>query len=129
MVRLVRKLSAIFTAVLLLLVVTAVVTMRGGAKPTRAAVQQADAGVKEYRLVAVGPDVKQEVQIAVGDMIRITPYSYPVIRRFLGARLDVQLEGDHVLEPIGQAAGISGKDGATGLSAFLFARERGVVNV
>lgn len=125
-----RKIPTLI-GVTLLLFIMALLAMRGGAETTKAAVKSREADIKAYQLLAVGPGKPdQEIVVNVNDMVRITPFTYPVTPKFLDAKLDVQLEGDRSIELIGQSSGVStDKEGRSGMSAFFLARESGQVTV
>jgi hypothetical protein len=86
--------------------------------------------VQRRVLQIVGPGVgDQPIVVSSGDMLEIIPFTYPVVPKFLGAKLVIQLDGDRTIEEIGQAGGVTGADGRTGTGVFFLARETGRVQV
>lgn len=82
--------------------------------------------IEERRLVIVhGRSSDEVIRLRVGDVVQFRPFSLPVTPDFLDARLEVKLEGQQVLQEIGQVVVESGGEGRASLSAFLLARENG----
>jgi hypothetical protein len=85
-----------------------------------------DAQMTEHRLIFIGPGtLRQPIKVAVGDMVQIAPFRYPVTPKFLGATLGTKLEGDRALDVVGQAPMATAGEGGTSRSAFLYAYASG----
>jgi hypothetical protein len=69
------------------------------------------------------------VSVSSGDMVQIIPFSYPVVPKFLDAKIQAKLLGDRSVEFVGQASGLSASDGRSGAAAFLLARQAGRTDV
>jgi hypothetical protein len=85
---------------------------------------------REYRLLYIGPGQPREpIELQVGDMLQIAPFTYPLVPDFVNASLKVQIKGAHALELIGQASTSVDGEGRAGRSAFLYARANGQTTV
>jgi len=88
--------------------------------------QSKKVSVEERRLIVVrGSPADGAITVRVGDVVQLQPFSLPVTPDYLEAKLHVDLEGDQVLEVIGQATTPVSGEGRTALSTFLLAREPG----
>ena len=89
-----------------------------------------DTVLQEKRLVSVGHGiVEAPIVVHVGEVIEFRPFALAVTPRFLDARLKVRLEGDRVLEEIGQVAVPGTKEGRMAPSIFFLVREVGRTSV
>jgi hypothetical protein len=86
--------------------------------------------IEERRLIVIrGGSTDEIIRVRVGDVVQFQPFSLPVIPAFLEAQLRIELDGQAVLEEIGQLTAPSAKEGRSALCAFLLAREPGHTTV
>src|SRR5262245_56251585 len=67
---------------------------------------------RQHVLLSIGPgNYEGPIHIRVGDMLQVDPFTFPVVPEYLDSQLKVDLEGDRVLDPIGQRASSGPKEG------------------
>ena len=85
--------------------------------------------VQEKRLIVVSePNIAQSIKANVGDVIQFHPFSIPVARDFIDAKLSVKLSGNQTLQEIGQVTLPLPGEGKSGISVFFLVRETGTTS-
>lgn len=85
--------------------------------------------MQEKRMLVLSEPSEGKIHLRVGEMLQLSPFSFPVTPKFLGASLKIELSGDRALELIGQSDVSANREGRSGRSAFLYVRAAGKTNV
>ncbi len=83
-----------------------------------------DAPVVERKLLYVEGARGARINMRVGDVLQVQPFSFPVIPAYLNAHLSVDAGGDATVVPIGQLVASPG-EGSGSQSMFLLAKSPG----
>jgi len=75
-----------------------------------------------------GPQ-RMPITARVGEVIQIQPFFLRVLPRFASAKLSARLEGDRVLDYIGEALTPSSREGRAARSAFFLVQNKGRTRV
>ncbi|MGP0065728.1 MAG: hypothetical protein ACLQGP_19250 [Isosphaeraceae bacterium] len=112
-----------------------IVLVAAGASTTRMSLGWGQGGddnpMEERRLVVVGEGRHERpIVMRVGEILQIRPFSYRVTPDLLGATISVKLEGERVLDLIGQLpTPPPDKEGRAASSVFFLVRARGKTRV